>query len=177
MSNAQLIDGEVSVSGDVHVGGDSTTQGNSTIEKDLKVKGWLDAPNLTGACKGLFASADTLAEAYPKPLPGWFAFVGNTFPADIYRAYGGEWLSTGESYTPTFTTDAAETVELATRLEEAISKAEEAAKASEELMENIKEAYGYFGVDENKDIYIRDGRGFYSESFVSVKGVDAEANS
>ena len=34
-----------------------------------------------------------------------------------------------------------------------------------------------FGIDENGDVFVKDGRGFYSESFISAKGCDPEAGS
>lgn len=230
----------MTVGRDVQVGGDSTTQGNATVKKNLRVEGWLDAPNLTGACKGLFASADELASSYPRPLPGWFAFVGDEFPADIYRSQGGVWVATGAQGTPTYSlteaidetrlweilaTEGSEQINASripsiTGLEEKIAevtslKAEQEklineaksllagvqslvesskrtledliAKAKEEIEEKIAEldslkelvnsvsGTAYLSVDSNGDVYLRDGRGFYSESFISVKGADANS--
>lgn len=91
------IDGDVAVGRNVATGGDVTIQGKGHIKGDLKVDGWLDAPNIKQPCMGLFASADTLAEAYPHPRNGWWALVGDTLPAAVYRAWHGEWVSTGES--------------------------------------------------------------------------------
>ena len=34
-----------------------------------------------------------------------------------------------------------------------------------------------FDIDENGDVFVKDGRGFYSESFISAKGSDPEAGS
>lgn len=219
----------MTVGRDVQVGGDSTTQGNATVKKNLRVEGWLDAPNLIGACKGLFASADELASSYPRPLPGWYAFVGDEFPADIYRSQGGVWVATGAQGTPTYSlteaidetrlweilaTEGSEQINSSripsiTGLEEKIAevaslKAEQeklidetksllaevqslVKSSKEEIEEKIAElnslkelvnsvsGTAYLSVDSNGDVYLRDGRGFYSESFVSVKGADANS--
>lgn len=92
----QQIDGYVSVGRSVAIGGKAIVRGSATIGHHLKVEGWVDAPNIKGPLKGLFASPDALRAAYPRPMPGWFALVGNTLPADIWRVDGKEWVYTGE---------------------------------------------------------------------------------
>lgn len=94
--NNQSIQGNLSVSRDITTGGHLTARGNSVFDHNVIIKGWLDAKNIKGACKGLFASVEKLEEAYPKAMPGWYALVGDTLPADVYRAEGGEWVATGE---------------------------------------------------------------------------------
>ncbi len=90
------IQGNASVSRNLNVGGHANVNGDALINHNLVVKGWLDAPNIKGPLKGLYASEDSLTAAYPRPMPGWFALVGNTLPADVYRVEGGKWMPTGE---------------------------------------------------------------------------------
>ena len=90
------VGGSVAVGRDVTVGGRSTIRGNATFNRDVYISGWLNARNIRGAGKGLYETVDKLDSAYPNPENGWFALVGNTLPADIYRAWGGEWVATGQ---------------------------------------------------------------------------------
>lgn len=90
------VGGSVAVGRDVTVGGRSTIRGNATFNRDVYISGWLNARNIRGAGKGLYEAVDKLNSAYPNPENGWFALVGNTLPADIYRAWGGEWVATGQ---------------------------------------------------------------------------------
>lgn len=90
------IQGNLSTSRDITAGGHLNVRGNSVFGHNVVIKGWLDAKNIKGPCKGLYASEETLNEAYPKPMPGWYALVGDTLPADVYRVDGGEWVATGE---------------------------------------------------------------------------------
>lgn len=91
------IDGDVSVGRNVTIGGKASVRGSATIDHNLRVKGWLDAPNIKGTNKGLFNSPIKLRETYPRPHDGWFALVGNTLPAALYIAEGGDWVATGET--------------------------------------------------------------------------------
>lgn len=86
------IDGDVAVGRNVSVGGKATVRGSATIGHNLKVEGWLDAPNVKGPNKGLFKTAVQLREAYPNPHEGWWALVGDTLPAQVYMANGGAWV-------------------------------------------------------------------------------------
>ena len=90
------IQGNLSTSRNITAGGHLNVRGNSVFDHNVVIKGWLDAKNIKGPCKGLYASEETLNEAYPKPMPGWYALVGNTLPAAVYRAEGGKWVATGE---------------------------------------------------------------------------------
>lgn len=90
------VGGSVAVGRDVTVGGRSTVRGNATFNRDVYISGWLNARNIRGAGKGLYETVDKLNSAYPNPENGWFALVGDTLPADIYRAWGGEWVATGK---------------------------------------------------------------------------------
>lgn len=94
--NNEAIQGNLSVSRDHVVGGHLKARGNSQFDHNVVIKGWLDAKNIKGPCKGLYASEEALKKAYPKPMPGWYALVGDTLPADVYRTDGGEWVATGE---------------------------------------------------------------------------------
>lgn len=90
------VGGSVAVGRDVTVGGRSTIRGNATFNRDVYISGWLNARNIRGAGKGLYETVEKLNSAYPNPENGWFALVGNTLPADIYRAWGGVWEATGQ---------------------------------------------------------------------------------
>lgn len=90
------VGGSVAVGRDVTVGGRSTVRGNATFNRDVYISGWLNARNIRGAGKGLYEKVEKLNSAYPNPENGWFALVGDTLPADIYRAWGGEWKATGQ---------------------------------------------------------------------------------
>lgn len=70
---------------------------NLTVRRDLKVEGWLDAPNIRGFLKGLYASPEDLYDAWPRPANGWAALVGDTLPARVYRAWEGRWIWTGQT--------------------------------------------------------------------------------
>lgn len=80
------IEGDVAVGRHMAMGGDVRIQGNVSVLKNLKVGGWLDAPNIIGVNKGLFTSYEELCAAYPKPMPGWYAMVGTTIPAQLALA-------------------------------------------------------------------------------------------
>lgn len=89
------IDGDVAVGRNVHAGGNASVQGSATVNHNLTVKGWLDAKNIKGVNKGLFASNASLDAAYPLPQPGWYALVGDSLPAALYRVEDGAWVTTG----------------------------------------------------------------------------------
>lgn len=91
------IDGDVAIGRNVSTGGSANIQGNARIGHNLKVDGWLEARNIKGPNKGVFASESKLKEAYPLPHAGWWALVGETLPAPLYIADGGEWVATGRS--------------------------------------------------------------------------------
>lgn len=91
------VGGSVAVGRDVTVGGRSTVRGNATFNRDVYISGWLNARNIRGAGKGLYETVEKLNSAYPNPENGWFALVGDTLPADIYRAWGGVWKATGQN--------------------------------------------------------------------------------
>ena len=86
------IDGDVAVGRNVSAGGNANIQGNARIGHNLKVEGWLEAKNIKGPFKGLFKTETKLKEVYPAPHNGWYALVGDTVPAQVYIAIGGEWV-------------------------------------------------------------------------------------
>ncbi len=77
------------------VSGETTLRGNTSVGGDLRVDGWLEAPNIKGALKGLYADAEALMKQWPRPEPGWFALVGDTLPATLFRTEGGKWINCG----------------------------------------------------------------------------------
>lgn len=91
------IRGHASVGRDVTVGGSTTIRGNTEVGHNLRVEGWLDAPNVVGVLKGLFRSEESLNRHYPRPRPGWHALVGDTLPADIWVEFKGRWVPTGKT--------------------------------------------------------------------------------
>lgn len=90
------IAGDVAVSRHVTTGGNANIQGSARIGHNLKVEGWLDAPNIKGPNKGVFLNEDQLKEAYPMPRKGWWALVGDILPAPLYVVEDGKWVPTGE---------------------------------------------------------------------------------
>lgn len=97
MSNTnKTVAGDLNVERHITAGGDLTVRGQAKICHDLKVEGWLEARNIKGPAKGLFGSVTQLEERYPHPQDGWWAMVGESVPAPIYRADGGAWVATGE---------------------------------------------------------------------------------
>ena len=80
----------------VNVGGNADVRGHLRVGHNLRVAGWLDAANIKGALKGLYASEEALVRTYPRPQPGWYALVGDGLPADVWRAEDGRWVPTGE---------------------------------------------------------------------------------
>lgn len=76
--------------------------GNACFHRDVTVKGWLEAANITGFLRGLYPTYDELKEKLPEPHEGWCALVGETLPATLYRASGLQWHNTGTTAgTPT----------------------------------------------------------------------------
>ena len=89
------IDGDVSVGRNVAIGGKADIAGSVSIGHNLKVDGWLEAPNIKGANKGIFLTVQELREAYPIPHDGWMAGVGTSTPFTAYVGKDGDWVATG----------------------------------------------------------------------------------
>lgn len=79
------------ITNELKVSGDGVVKGN------LRIEGWLEAPNIKGFLKGLFATTEDLFKMYPRPRTGWAALVGDTLPAAVYTASDGVWHATGET--------------------------------------------------------------------------------
>lgn len=87
------IAGDVAIGRGVAVGGKAFIRGSAKIGHNLRVEGWLEAPNIKGPNKGLFKSEAQLKESYPRPGDGWWALVGDTLPAQLYMSEGGKWVA------------------------------------------------------------------------------------
>lgn len=92
-----IIEGDVSVGHNAHVGGKVEVEGCVYVGRDLRVYGWLDAPNIKGPSKGLFKTETQLLATYPKPQNGWWALVATPKTSDhlgqLYIAEGGQWVA------------------------------------------------------------------------------------
>ncbi|MDE6246641.1 MAG: hypothetical protein K2M41_02210 [Muribaculaceae bacterium] len=88
------IEGDVAVGRHVAIGGDANVQGSTLMKGNLRVEGWLDAPNIKSNHKGLYRSVDALRSAYPHPAEGWYALVGSAVPAYLYIVENGVWKNT-----------------------------------------------------------------------------------
>lgn len=124
------IDGDVSVGRNVSLGGKAKIAGSVSIGHNLKVDGWLEAPNIKGANKGIFLTVQELREAYPNPHDGWMAGVGASTPFTAYVGKGGDWVAT--SGTIEVNIDLPE-------IEAAIEGIEEDVEANSQSMEALEE--------------------------------------
>lgn len=82
------------ISGNATIGGKMKIRGNTTISRNLRVEGWLDAPNIKGPLKGWFRTVDSLEAHYRVPQSGWLAIVGDSIPGPVYIAENGHWVLT-----------------------------------------------------------------------------------
>lgn len=89
------IAGDVAVGRHVTTGGNATIQGDADVRLNLRVAGWLEAPNIKGALKGFFPTVEALRAAYALPETGWLALVGESMPATIWYGEGEEWKTKG----------------------------------------------------------------------------------
>ena len=87
----------MSVGRNAAIGGRMTIQGSAHMKSGLKVDGWLEAANIKGAGKGLFATLDELKKAHPTPQKGDWAVIGNAVPGPIYSFDGEKWKATGST--------------------------------------------------------------------------------
>ncbi len=88
------VSGDVSVSRHATVGGNMTAGGHFRAKRNLKVEGWLDAPNVRHPHKGMFMSGDDLKSAYPHPVNGWWATVGTSLPGKVWIVMNHKWEET-----------------------------------------------------------------------------------
>lgn len=90
------IEGDMALGRHAAIGGNASIKGSARVGHNLKVDGWLDAPNVVGCDKGLHPTLAALAEAYPRPRRGWWALVGEELPAELCVVVGGQWTLTGK---------------------------------------------------------------------------------
>ena len=97
------IDGDVAIGRHVSIGGKGIVRSNLTVGHNLTVEGWLEAPNIKGAAKGLFKDEAQLTENYPEPDEGWWALVAvdasetSDHLGQLYIATGGKWVAQTDS--------------------------------------------------------------------------------
>lgn len=89
IEGSALLGRGLAAAGDIRVGGDLH------VKRDVKIEGWLDAPNLLNPAKGLYATVEELEECHRDPRPGSWALVGESLPAQLYVAHGRRWCNTG----------------------------------------------------------------------------------
>ena len=94
----QNIEGHLAVSGNVTVGGNTKVRGDAKFSHNLRVEGWLDAPNVKGPSKGVFMSEADLKAAYEKPNAGWWAVVVSGNTGKMYVCIDGEWVQTETTF-------------------------------------------------------------------------------
>ncbi len=140
------IEGSVAVGRNLYTGGSLTAGGSAHISRDLRVDGWLDAPNVKRDSKGLFLTTQALNEAYPFPEPGWWALVGHTLPADLYVESDGSWVATGgqggqlTADTPSLTSLAEAFAAQIDRAESVLGSVKNVADTADEARETADEA-------------------------------------
>lgn len=134
-----VMKGSLAVGRNIYAGGSAVVHGSAHIRRDLRVEGWLDAPNVKRDSKGLFLTPEALAEAYPWPEPGWWALVGTTLPADLYVESEGLWTATGgtggelTADTPSLTALAETFAAQTARAEEVLAQLEDVAARPVEI--------------------------------------------
>lgn len=131
MSELKEITGDAALSGRATVGKDASVGGTLTVKHDLVVEGYLEAPNIRGAGKGLYLTEDALRAKYPRPQDGWWALVGDTVPAIVYVVEKGEWKSTDKTGGPTL--DSGQLQQAIDKSERAVTTAATARQATDEL--------------------------------------------
>lgn len=95
------IDGDLALGRNAEIGGDADIHGKARLAGSLKVEGFLDAPNIKGAVKGLFATEEELKREYPNPRPGWCAIVlADDESGFLYLAKNREWEKQSEEAKP-----------------------------------------------------------------------------
>lgn len=96
-------DQSLSIGGNINIGGRLRAGGNAVFTRNVRIEGWLDAPNLKSPCLGLFDSLESLRDACQEPQPGEWALVaaGNgedgKLRVTVYTAASGEWKA-GDTY-------------------------------------------------------------------------------
>ncbi len=99
--------GDVENIRNVSIGGKARIDGSMNIGHNLKVEGWLDAPNIKGSNKGVFLTLADLNSAYPAPIDGWYAgVVGSNNSVLLYTGWAGSWVNSGETLSVTLDVNA-----------------------------------------------------------------------
>ena len=82
--------GDVNIVRNLDMGGSLDVMGNAVVRHNLKVQGFLDAPNIKDTNKGIFRNADDLPA---NPTKGWFALVETSTPGSysLYIVGSGGW--------------------------------------------------------------------------------------
>jgi hypothetical protein len=106
--------------------GNANIDGNAVVGHNLKVEGWLEAPNVKATNKGVFLTEAALQAAYPHPMDGWIAgvVVSGSNNVELYVATGGSW--TDSQTTLPFTLDAPAISDLQSGLADTTATAEHA---------------------------------------------------
>lgn len=95
-------DQSVSIGGNLNIGGRVTAAGHAVFTRNVRIEGWLDAPNLRSPCLGLFESVADLTGACREPRPGQWALVvaGNADDGALLTTvctYGDDGWKTGKT--------------------------------------------------------------------------------
>ena len=130
------IEGDVAVGRHIAIGGDAIVQGSTLMKKNLKVEGWLDAPNIKSNHKGFYRSVDALRSAYPHPAEGWYALVGSALPAYLYIVENGVWKNTN-TLAGSSVVDIPEVESRLAELEETIEDLNESSDSNTELLKDL----------------------------------------
>ena len=149
------IDGDVSVGRNVSLGGKAEIAGSAHIGHNLKVDGWLEAPNIKGANKGIFLTVQELREAYPVPHDGWMAGVGASTPFTAYVGKGGDWVATGG--TIEVTVDMTEEIEQAR--DDALNQIGTAKSEALEEIDDATQVLVKFTSISGENVQLKDGQG------------------
>lgn len=99
------IEGDLAVGRHIVAGGNMNIRGNAKIGHNLKVEGYLEAPNIKDINKGVFVSYQELLTHYPTAKDGWLAGVVETITdattqetktqLTAYIGIGGQWVKQG----------------------------------------------------------------------------------
>ena len=134
------MNGDLSLGRDIVTGGKARIAGSATIGHNLKVNGWLEAPNIKGVTKGIFKTLAELNAAYPEPEDGWLAGVGTSSPFTAYIAKDGSWVATGGTIATTIDVPGLENglQELQTSVNAVVAEATEVIQQGVEDINEIK---------------------------------------
>lgn len=96
------IEGDLAVGRHIAAGGNLNIRGNAKFGHNVKVEGWLEAPNIKDINKGVFVSYQELLAHYPTAKDGWLAGVVETITDEqsqetttqitAYLGIEGQWV-------------------------------------------------------------------------------------